>query len=41
MEAENGRREGTLLMKDGCNVRLTDVVCACEAAVSGVWAGIR
>ncbi len=27
MEAENGRREGTFLVKDGCNARL----------VGGVW----
>jgi hypothetical protein len=41
MEAENGRREGTLLVKDGCNGCLTAGLCACEAAASGVWAGIR
>ena len=36
MEAENGRRGGTLLVKDGYDVCLS----ACEA-VSVVWAGIR
>jgi hypothetical protein len=29
------------LMSDGCNVCLTAGRCACEAAASGVWAGIH
>jgi hypothetical protein len=41
MEAENGRKGGTLLVEDGCNVCLTAGLSACEAAASGVWAGIR
>jgi hypothetical protein len=53
MEAENGRREGTFLVKDCYNARLTGGLrrvlglesgdfasYACEAAASGVWAGI-